>query len=83
MDLIHAFDRRGIFYWNQVIREWLGHIPIWKRANELGLSGQIALEWEHIRNMMKSIRICRDGQGDHITCAGKKKIGEIEVVDTY
>lgn len=33
--------------------------------------------------MMKSIGIYHYGRGDHVTWAGKKKIKEIEVEDTY
>lgn len=83
IDLLHIFNSKGIFFRNQVIKEWLCNIPIWKKANDLRLSCQLGLEWEFIIEIMKYVGICHDGTSDQVTWACKKKIGEIEVADTY
>lgn len=43
---IHCINSRGIFFWHQVISKWQGRCPIWKRARELGLDGNMAPEWD-------------------------------------
>lgn len=51
--LIQCINSCGTFFWNQVIREWHGYIPIWKRSRDLGLDNQMAQEWENISTTMK------------------------------
>lgn len=63
-DLKHKLNRRVLFFWNQVIQEWNGHIPIWKNVRDLGLTNRMTQEWEQIQKIMKLIDICWDADKD-------------------
>lgn len=64
--LIHTLNRRGIYFWCQAISLWRGPYPVWKSAQELGLSGHWDLEWDQIVAGMKQLEICRAGIHDKL-----------------
>lgn len=68
--LLHMFHQKSIFYWAQVINEWQGALPIWKFANDLGLYGQAASQWNMIFWKMKLCGIYRSVEEDNIVWWG-------------
>lgn len=47
-DLIARLNCRGIIYLAQAINTWNGIIPVWKRAEEIGLTSEAVGKWDSL-----------------------------------
>lgn len=73
----------GIFIWSQTIIGWKGGVPIWKEPLELGLRGDVLMQWNNIMMSMRTSRICRMEENDSLTWRGKREGIEVQVKDIY
>ena len=48
--LVHSLAHKGIHLLSHAIREWSFVAPIFKNANQLGLTGEVADEWDLLQN---------------------------------
>lgn len=46
--------RRGIFFWDGLISEWLGPIPMWRDADSLQMPNALAAQWAHLRIKLRN-----------------------------
>lgn len=57
---------KGIFTWDKLIAGYHGPLPIWKMANDLGLSQSLKCLWTPVRNILRSCGFLRSSPHDYL-----------------
>jgi len=81
----YLFGKISVYPWQgeQVIAGWQGPSPIWKEAQELGLQGNFALQWNKNLTVIRIIDFCRIENHNFLTWRGKRGRENIRVDETY
>lgn len=83
LPLIHALAHKGIHYLAQVIREWYFSAPTFKTADQIGLNGAAAVEWESVRDILRGAGLCYAPGGDCMVWNGPMENNSIIVKEVY
>lgn len=82
-DIISALHRLGIFTWDKIILEWTGLSPIWKSAEQIGLSATLFSTWDMVTASLQSCGIMCGGQSDHLYWFTPSVSASVRVKDIY
>eukprot|EP00253_Pinus_taeda_P010699 PITA_10699 len=81
--LIKFFHRKGFFFWDKLISDWQGSIPLWKEAENMEMPDSIARKWENIRTCLRNYDIYRSSESDCLIWKDSKGINLVRVKDIY